>query len=162
MTELFHQSALRKGRFSEPGLVYSITKCIEESRFLLVPYPDDPGREPEPAQIVIDSMEWCHEQQLWSCFAYTVKPDHVHLIVKLGETRTLSDVLQSFGNFTALHVNRHHGRSGRCWQKTFHDRNVRDDGELYNQISYVYENPVRKGYVDRPEEWPFSAVYPEW
>lgn len=162
MTVRFHQSALRKGRFSEPGLVYTITNCIEGRYRLLVPDPEDPLRNPEPAEIVIDSLKWCHDNGFWNCFGYVVMPDHIHLIVKLGETRGLSEVMQSFGNFTALKLNRQHGRSGKCWQKTFYDRNVRDDNELYNQLNYVYENPVRRGHVERPEDWPFSAIYPEW
>ncbi len=75
---------------------------------------------------------------------------------------TLDLVMQSFGSFTALSCNRSLGRSGQFWQKTYHDRKIRSDSELENQINYILQNPVRAGHVTEPEDWPWSEAFPKW
>ena len=157
-----HQSALRRNRFSDPGSVYAIVECVEGREALLVPYPIEPLRDPEPARLIVESLRWCHINEIWSCLAYTIMPDHLHVIFKLGEQKSLSDAMQSFGNFTALKINRHHGRSGKMWQKTFYDRMIRDEKELDHQVEYILQNPVRAGYVKNPTDWPYTEIYPDW
>ena len=39
---------------------------------------------------------------------------------------------------------------------------VRNDEELYNQLCYISENPVRAGDVTQAEEWPWCELYPDW
>lgn len=47
----------------------------------------------------------------------------------------------------------------RFWQRGGgYDRNVRDRDELMEKIRYVHLNPVRRGLVERPEEWAWSSA----
>ena len=49
----------------------------------------------------------------------------------------------------------------RVWQHGFYDHCLRDENSYLKHLRYVIENPVRKGWVTRPEDWPYSAVKPD-
>jgi putative transposase len=38
------------------------------------------------------------------------------------------------------------------------DRNVRDMNAFCKEIRYIHLNPVRRGLVAKPEDWPWSSV----
>ena len=47
------------------------------------------------------------------------------------------------------------------WQRSFHDRGLRDPSAIDRAIAYVVSNPVRTGLVSKWEEYPYiggSAV----
>ncbi len=72
--------------------------------------------------------------------AYVVMPNHVHGIVWLGRARHASPLRVVVGSFKAA-VSRTLGR--RVWQRSFHDRVIRNDEELDALRRYVEENPLR-------------------
>ncbi len=90
--------ALRKGRVSEAGRLYFITKSTKErvqkewsaeeklaqSRLLQVGVP----------QIIMSSLDWLQQKQLISLTAYCLMPDHLHLLFQLGEIAQLENVVK--------------------------------------------------------------------
>lgn len=47
----------------------------------------------------------------------------------------------------------------RYWQKGGgHDRNVRDEEELWEKVRYIHRNPVKRGLVREPWEWKWSSA----
>lgn len=47
----------------------------------------------------------------------------------------------------------------RFWQAGGgYDRNVGDESTLRTMIDYIHQNPVRRGLVDRPEDWIWSSA----
>jgi putative transposase len=89
-------------------------------------------------------------------------PDHVHCVFLLRGNDSLDKVIGSFSKFTARRINQFYDRRGRFWQHGFYERMVRNDEELYNQLCYISENPVRAGDVTQAEEWPWCELYPDW
>jgi hypothetical protein len=53
-------------------------------------------------------------------------------------------------------VNRALDRKGRVWQAESFDHVLRSSESLDEKIGYVLENPVRKGLVDRWEDYPWT------
>jgi putative transposase len=46
----------------------------------------------------------------------------------------------------------------RFWQRGGgYDRNIWSLGEVLEKVRYIHENPLRRGLVDRPEQWPWSS-----
>ncbi|MHB8763756.1 MAG: REP-associated tyrosine transposase [Deferrisomatales bacterium] len=153
-----HQRALRLGRVSVPGAWYSITSCIEGRRHLLVGDPSRPLETGEGARVVRDALEWLAANGRWVCHAHCIMPDHVHAVVELADDWTLPAVMKAFGNFTARGVNGALGRTGRLWQKGFYDHALRREESLEAVARYVLDNPVRKGWVEKSEDWPWSGT----
>ncbi|WP_236254543.1 REP-associated tyrosine transposase [Mucisphaera calidilacus] len=104
-------------------------------------------------------------------YAWVVMPEHVHLVLDPKRVAT-GDVLRSIKQPVAqraIRVWRQQGSSilkaiavgdgYRFWQAGGgYDRNVRDEDELVQKIRYVRENPVKRGLVERPEDWAWSSV----
>jgi len=60
------------------------------------------------------------------------------------------------------------GFDGEIWQTSFYDRRVRDANEYARFRHYIHMNPVRRGLVTLPEEFPFTSArltlddVPQW
>lgn len=89
-------------------------------------------------------------------------PNHIHIVFVLGDNQSLSGVMASFGKYTARRINELTEAKGRVWQQGFYDHCLRDDESYIRHLRYIYENPVRKEWVQKPEDWPFSAIEPNW
>ena len=68
----------------------------------------------------------------------------------------LSSIMQSLKGYTAHKANRLLGRSGAFWQRESYDHVVRDASEWQRIVTYVLNNPVKVGLVNRWEKWQWS------
>jgi REP element-mobilizing transposase RayT len=50
-----------------------------------------------------------------------------------------------------------HFLSKHLWQRSFHDHVIRNDDDLRETLKYIVLNPVRRGYVSKPEFYPFTG-----
>jgi putative transposase len=83
--------------------------------------------------------------------AYVVMPEHVHMLVSEPERESLAAVIKAI----KLGVARHYG--GRFWQERYYDFNVWSRGKHAEKVDYIHWNPVRRGLVERPEDWAWSS-----
>jgi len=56
-------------------------------------------------------------------------------------------------------VNRRRGADGELWQARFFDRALRTVQEYNEKVEYLHLNPVRAGWVSRPEDWRWSSYH---
>jgi len=45
------------------------------------------------------------------------------------------------------------------WQKRFWEHVIRDDIDFRKHLDYIHYNPVKHGYVERVESWPYSSFH---
>jgi len=88
-------------------------------------------------------------------------PDHLHLIVAPKDPVTISSIMNRIKSAEAkrLMVS---GLKPPVWWRRFFDRVMRDDEMLLATLNYIQENPVRKGIVEKAEEYSFSSANPKW
>jgi putative transposase len=43
------------------------------------------------------------------------------------------------------------------WQKRYYDRNIRDYAEFVEKLQYIHRNPVKRGLVERAEDWKWGS-----
>ncbi len=43
------------------------------------------------------------------------------------------------------------------WQARYYDFNVWSEGKFVEKLKYMHRNPVVRGLVERPEDWPWSS-----
>ena len=113
-------------------------------------------------------------------FAYVIMPDHVHLVLRPAKDVTMRKVLWHLKrpmtkrvlDWTRKYTPRDFSQMARehptrkltyhFWQQGGgYDRNLRSPSDVHEKIRYVHLNPVRKGLVEQPEEWPYSSAG-EW
>lgn len=54
---------------------------------------------------------------------------------------------------------RHHKREKAIWQRRFWEHHIRDEADYWAHVRYCWLNPVKHGFVEHPEDWPFSSVH---
>jgi putative transposase len=54
-------------------------------------------------------------------------------------------------------VSRHLGSGDPFWQTRYYDFNVRTERKRIEKLRYIHRNPVKRGLVESPEQWPWSS-----
>jgi len=116
--------------------------------------------------------------------AIVVMPDHIHAVWTLPEgdadysTRwkkiktRFSWAVRDGGNGAAyggrngglsptLRVSASKRAKGEVgvWQRRFWEHCIRDEDDFAAHVHYCQMNPVKHGFVARPEDWPYSSVH---
>ena len=80
---------------------------------------------------------------------YIIMPDHIHLIIILDKDEnkknySLYDVMGKFKSFSCKKIRKVLEDDEKFeWQKSFYDRIIRNEKELYQIRKYIKENPLR-------------------
>lgn len=88
--------------------------------------------------------------------AYTILPNHLHLICSAG-SKGLSGFIRVFKGRTTAGFRRRFQKPSP-WQTRFFDHKIRNDESLHQKCEYVWMNPVRRGLARKPEEYPWSGA----
>jgi putative transposase len=138
--------ALRRGRFSQQNGIYFITAVTDQR----IPWFQDYSFARLICSIIGSPAGLSDAENL----CWIVMPDHVHLLLQLGET-TLQKELNQLKSRTARLLNREIGRSGRFWRPGFHDHALRKEESLRDVARYIVANPIRAGLSKRYGDYPF-------
>jgi putative transposase len=126
----------------------------------------------------LDALDAARQRRNLALWAYVVMPEHVHVIVwprePVYEVRLIRTALKVPVQRKALAFLRSrapefldrlrdeqpNGEAHyRFWQRGGgYDRNITDPATLRTMIEYIHNNPVRRGLVARPEDWPWSSA----
>jgi putative transposase len=104
---------------------------------------------------------------------YVLMPNHVHLLIsdsrKCSPSSTLQMLKQRVSRkmreqkhmvpATALRmpVAKHIGELRGFWQPRFYDFNVYSHEKKNEKLDYMHANPVNRGLVRHPQDWPWSS-----
>ena len=124
-----------------------------------------------------ETLNEARAKGLFRLFAYVIMPEHVHVVLlPLLGTRMRDVLWQLKRPMTAKALAWVRQRrpdllsrmadvqpSGkvthRFWQRGGgYDRNLRSTSDVHEKIAYIHANPVRRGLVERPEDWPHSSA----
>ena len=87
---------------------------------------------------------------------YVVMPEHVHLLVSEPEQTTLAMALKMLKQTTSRKL-RYRVADRAFWQKRYYDFNVFSGHKRGEKLRYMHRNPVKRGLVDKPEDWKWSS-----
>jgi len=146
--------ALRKGRHSNPRQIYSITSvCIHRQKlFSNVIY----------ARLVAKTL---NEEKLWldaKYLAWVVMPDHIHVLLELGDKEPLSLVVQRIKSLVAVAINQQRNLRQPVWQRGYFDHAIRSDEDIRPAARYIVNNPIRAGLAVNIGDYPYWSLTNEW
>ncbi|MFT5702424.1 MAG: putative transposase [Desulforhopalus sp.] len=107
--------------------------------------------------VYLEIMSDCtrrHGVEIWS---YCLMPDHVHFIAIPKETNSLSNCFRAAHSRYTKYINRRTGSSGQFWQARYASH-LLDEQYLIACARYIEINPVKRDYVDQPEDWKWSSA----
>ncbi|MBW6465499.1 MAG: hypothetical protein K0B06_03240 [Brevefilum sp.] len=133
---------------------------------------------PEPAQILLDSLQFCITEKHLRIHAYVIMPNHIHMIVYDAEfdnlrlQKTLTSLRKFTGSKLANYIDQNfaksisavtrnkklNDRTRQVWQPGWHSEGLISEKFLHQKVEYIHENPVRKGYVRLAEYWENSSA----
>jgi len=83
---------------------------------------------------------------------YVVMPEHVHLLVSEPTKAILAKAIQALK--LSVSVQR---KERPFWQRRYYDFNVWSEQKHTEKLRYMHRNPVVRGLVAKPEDWPWSS-----
>ena len=165
----------RLRRHDEHGHIHFITSsCFRRLQFF---------RHESVKQAFIDAMKLSREKFAIRWLGYVIMPEHVHLLVLpqqpgAAEPTPISAVLNHLkgasgrqGKHELRDIWRHRRSLGTrpldawatgdepkpLWKPRGYDFNVVDEMKVIEKLDYMHANPIRRGLVDRPEQWRWSS-----
>ena len=104
--------------------------------------------------------------------ALCLLPDHLHCIWKLSDGDTDFSTRWSMikGLFTRRYLqrggqdgvrNKSRGRTKEAaiWQRRFWEHQLRAEADLQRHFDYIHYNPVKHGWVQKVDDWPWSTYH---
>ncbi len=107
--------------------------------------------------LLIEALEGARRRLGFLLCGYVLMPDHWHALIWTRHPLTISQVIHDVKRVSARRLHERRGTVGPLWQHQFWDRFVRHAKEFNERLTYMHLNPVRKGLVNRPDEWRWSS-----
>jgi len=114
------------------------------------------------AQITMNAINFGRKENWYFLFAYVIMPDHFHLLMT-PRKRKISEIMKGIKGYTARIINERRQWKGSLWEEGYYDYLIGDisermDSSAHQKARYIEENPVRKGFVDKREDWLYSSA----
>ena len=109
-------------------------------------------RRPAVADVVAGALRH-FDGNRYTLGAWVVMPNHVHVVFTPTEQHTLSSILRSWKNFSAVHANKIIARSGPFWQAESYDHLIRSPADCEHALRYVLSNPAKA----KLSPWPWVS-----
>ena len=91
-------------------------------------------------------------------FAWTVLPNHHHVLVLALDIKGLLKAIGQLHGRTSFRWNGEEALRGRqIWYRAA-ETEMKSERHYWATINYVLHNAVRHGYVERWQDWPYSST----
>jgi putative transposase len=154
----------RLHRYYGSGFLHFITtSCYQRQPWL---------RTAQRRDLFLRTLEQVRRRYHFVVVGYVVMPKHVHLLLSEPERANPSIVMQAIKQCFARRLLRHlrtranHRQeslwnsdlqAGHVWQVRFYDFVVWTERKRIEKLRYMHRNPVKRGLVLEPEQWPWSS-----
>ena len=165
----------RKYKFRNPEAIYFVT-------FTTVNWIDVFTR-PAYKDIVVDSLNYCIKNKGLVVYAWVIMSNHVHLVIERRSV-ALEDVMRDLKKYTSRAIlkaiEENPQESRKAWMLWMFERAGKKNAnnskyqfwQQHNQpveltlqafkidatIDYIHDNPVKAGFVFRPEDYLYSSA----
>ncbi len=95
------------------------------------------------------------ERHGFDTLAFCFMLDHLHLLLAGRDGSSLEDFVRYFKQTSGYHFKRTHGAG--LWQISYYDHVVRRGEDVGQIAAYIWDNPVRAGFVENRFDYAFSG-----
>jgi len=81
-------------------------------------------------------------------------PEHVHLLISEPNQYKLATTMNVLKAEVSKQVK---GGRKQFWQTRYYDFNVLTQTKHVERLRYMHRNPVKRGLVTEPQDWPWSS-----
>lgn len=131
---------------------------------------------PDTVNILFNTWKYLQTHRGFKLYGYVILENHLHLIAqsdnlsrdvkafKAHTARAILDYLQTQNNQFLLRKLAFSKKSYKThskhqlWQEDSHPQLIVDENMQRQKLDYIHNNPVKRGYVDKPEHWRYSSA----
>ena len=164
----------RKYKFSDQNKLHFVT-------FTTVNWIDVFTRD-EYRAVLLDSLRYCQTHKGLEIYAWCIMTNHMHMIIGTNANK-LQFIIRDFKAFTSRSfkevIAEHpkesrknwiiwmmervgksncHNNSWQFWQQDSHPIELFNTEMMKQKLEYIHLNPVRAGFVSKPEDWLYSSA----
>jgi putative transposase len=89
--------------------------------------------------------------------AWVALANHYHILFLPQYGSDLGLFMKRLNGRTAYELNALDGTPGRSVWYSYWDTCIRGERDFWTRFNYIHYNPVKHGYVQKPEQWFFSS-----
>ncbi|HEX9653823.1 MAG TPA: transposase [bacterium] len=130
--------------------LYFITGAIYEKRLLL--------KSTEIKGLFLRQMTDYFRKYDWQLHHWVILDNHYHLMGKSKLGEDLSRIVQGIHGATSASIREATGADTPIWWN-YWDYCPRNEHDYYVRVNYLLWNPIKHGYVERVEHYPFSSYH---
>ena len=97
-------------------------------------------------------------KQRFQLHEFVLMRDHVHLILTPSSLVPLKKAIQFIKGGFSFRAKKDANFNGEIWQKGYNEQRIKDANDYTEKATYIQMNPVKAGYVDHPEQFPYSSA----
>lgn len=114
---------------------------------------------PHQVDLLRESCRLIQARHPFVIVAAVILPDHLHMIWILPENDANFSMRWRLikAGFT-IEYEKITG-DAHPWQNRYWEHFLRDDQDLERHIEYIHYNPVKHGWVEKPEDWKYSSIH---
>ena len=106
----------------------------------------------EARNLFESALERIRVRYLFVVAGHVVMPEHLHLLVSEPHEGVLARAIQALKLSVAKRRT-----ENPFWQARYYDFNVWNADKVTEKLNYMHRNPVVRGLVSKPEDWPWSS-----
>ena len=88
--------------------------------------------------------------------AYCIMNNHAHMLIKCALIKNLSEYMHALNTRYGCYYNKKYKRVGYVFRDRYKAEGIYTDSHLYSCKKYIYDNPVKAGLCNKPEEYLYS------
>jgi putative transposase len=105
--------------------------------------------KPDVGDALFETIAWRNSNRVWYAHLFLLMPDHCHAVMSFPDSEhTIKQRISFWKKWVAMKL-------GIVWQRDFFDHRSRSDESWREKADYILANPVRAGFVEQPEHWPY-------
>ena len=130
----------------------------------------------QSVDILLNSLKYLQQKDNLKIYAYVILENHLHMLISSDD---ISKSLQKFKSFTAkellkllqekqvytileqlsLYKKAHKTHTTyQVWQEGSQPKLIQNDIMMREKITYIHNNPIKRGYVDDASHWRYSSA----
>jgi putative transposase len=109
---------------------------------------------PDAKNTVETVLELTRARHKARIYAYVLMPEHVHLLMNEPPSILVAQFLKAIKQIASRKLR---GQRKKFWQERYFDQNVHGEAARSEVIRYIHRNPVKRGLVASPSDYPWSS-----
>ena len=127
--------------------------------------------------VLLESLKYCKKSKGLKLYGFVFMTNHIHLIISDINCK-LDNIIRDYKHFTTTQIKKllqqdrrsyilrliensiykKKGQEFQIWQRENFPKFIETEEFFLQKLNYIHQNPVKKGYVEKPEDWKYSSA----